>query len=66
MLGFIHKKKLISLHTIMNKTTGVLLFLLPLTLPFVELKYISALVCSIATFSAIQEGLYIGMGREIV
>ena len=30
--GFINKKKLISLHTFMNKATGVLLFLLPLTL----------------------------------
>lgn len=66
MQGFIHKKKLISLHTIMNKTTGMLLFLLPLTLHFVELKYSSVVVCSIATFSAIQEGYYIGTGREIV
>ena len=64
--GFIHRKKLVSLHTIMNKTTGVLLFLLPLTLPFVELKYSSAVMCAIATFSAIQEGYYIGTGREIL
>ena len=66
MWGFIRKKKLISLHTVMNKTTGVLLFLLPLTLHFVELKYSSAVVCSIATFSAIQEGYYIGTGREVI
>ena len=66
MWGFIHKKKLISLHTAMNKITGLLLFLLPLTLHFVELKYSSVIVCSIATFSAIQEGYYIGTGREIV
>ena len=33
--GYIYRKKLISLHTIMNKTTGVLLFLLPLTLQVV-------------------------------
>ena len=59
MSGFIYKKKLISLHTIMNKTTGLLLFLLPLTLHFIELKYSSVVVCSIATFSAIQEGFYI-------
>jgi len=65
MWGFIHKKKLISLHTIMNKTTGVLMFLLPLTLNFVELKHSSVIVCSIATFSAIQEGYYIVTGHEI-
>ena len=55
MWGFIHKKKLISLHTVMNKTTGVLLFVLPLTLHFVELKYSSVVVCLAATFSAIQD-----------
>ena len=61
--GFIYKKKLLSLHTIMNKATGLLLFLLPLTLPFFELKYSAIVVCSIATCSAIQEGYYIGTGR---
>ena len=64
--GFIDKNKLISLHTIMNKTTGLLMFLWPLTLHFIELKYSSVVVCAIATFSAIQEGYYIGSGREIV
>ena len=65
MMGIIYKKKLISLHTIMNKITGILLFLLPLTLHFIELKYSSVVVCSIATFSAIQEGYYFRTGREI-
>ena len=58
--GYISKKRFISLHTIMNKVTGLLLFLLPLTVSFVELEYSSIAVCSIATFSAIQEGVYIG------
>ena len=57
--GYVFKKQFIALHTIMNKATGLLLFLLPLTIPFVELKYTSIVVCSIATFSAIQEGFYI-------
>ena len=57
--GYVYKKHFISLHTTMNKITGLLLFLLPLTMSFVELKYSSILVCSIATFSAIQEGIYI-------
>ena len=59
IMGYISKKQFISLHTIMNKVTGFLLFLLPLTLSFVELKCSSLVVCSIATFSAIQEGVYI-------
>lgn len=66
MWGVIYKKKLISLHTIMNKITGMLLFLLPLTLHFIEIKYSSVVVCSIATFSAIQEVYYIRIGRELL
>ena len=57
--GYVSKKQFISLHTIMNKATGLLLFLLPLTIPFVEFKYTAIVVCSIATFSAIHEGFYI-------
>ena len=64
--GLIYKKQLISVHTIMNKITGLLLFLLPLTLHFIDIKYSSLLVCSIATFSAIQERQYIEMGRDII
>ena len=33
--GYISKKQFISLHTIMNKITGLLLFLLPLTISFI-------------------------------
>ena len=57
--GYISKKQLLSLHTIMNKATGLLLFLFPLIIFFVELKYIAIVVCSIATLSAIQEWFYI-------
>lgn len=64
--GYTRNKKLISLHTIMNKVTGLLLFLLPLTVSIIELKLSSTIVCSIATFSAIQEGYYISTGREVV
>ena len=59
ILGYVTKKQLIALHTIMNKVTGFLLFLLPLTISFVDLKYSSIAVCSIATLSAIQEGFYV-------
>ena len=62
--GYVSRKQFISLHTIMNKVTGLLLFLLPLTLYFVELKYSSVVVCSVATFSAIQETVYIAVGCE--
>ena len=64
--GLLRKKLLISVHSILNKVTGFVLFLLPLTIPFAELKYSFAIICLIATFSAIQEGYYIRTGREIV
>ena len=62
--GYVSKKQFISLHTIMNKVTGLLLFLLPLTVSFAELQYIAIAVCSIATLSAIQEGFYVITDRE--
>ena len=62
--GYISKKQFISPHTIMNKITGLFLFLLPLTLSFVEVKYSSIVVCFIATFAAIQEGVYIATNCE--
>ena len=54
--GYVSKKQFISLHTIMNKVTGLLLFLLPLTIPFGEMNYIAIAVCSIATLSAFKKG----------
>jgi len=62
--GYISKKQFISLHTITNKITGLLLFLLPLTTSFVEPKYTAIVVCSIATFSAMQEGFYVTTNHE--
>lgn len=66
VLGFVARKKLVSVHTVPNKITGLFLFLLPLTLYFIDIQYSSPVVCSIATFAAIQEGYYVGTGRHIV
>jgi len=57
--GYVSKKQFISLHTILNKITGLLLFLWPLTISFIEFKYTAIIVCSITIFSAIQEGFYV-------
>ena len=57
--AYTYKRQFISLHTILNKITGLLLFLLPLTISFIELKHSSIVVCSTATFAAIQEFIYI-------
>ena len=62
--GFAVQKKFVVVHSDMNKTTGVLLFLLPLTIPAIPLKYSAIIVCAVATFAAIQEGHFIRTERE--
>ena len=62
--GFAVQKKFVAVHSVMNKATGALLFLLPLTIPAVPLKYSAFVVCAAATFAAIQEGYFIRTGRE--
>ena len=62
--GFAVQKRFVPVHSVMNKATGILLFLLPLTIPAVPLKYSVIVVCAVATFAAIQEGHFIRTGRE--
>lgn len=57
--GFIIQKQFVMLHTIMNKITGLLLFVLPFTVPFLEIRYTTVPVCVVATYAAIQEGHFI-------
>jgi len=54
--GYIRQKEFISVHSMINKVTGVLLFVFPLTLTFIDLRYSAAVVCMAATAAAIQEG----------
>ncbi len=60
--GYVMQKEMVSLHTKMNKVTGILLFVLPLTLTFIDLKYSGAVVSAAATFAAVQEGHLIRTG----
>ena len=64
--GYVMRKEIVVLHTVMNKVTGILLFVLPLTVTFIDLKYSGAIVSAVATFAAIQEGHLIrtGMGNN--
>ena len=61
--GFISQKKLISVHSVLNKVTGFLLFLFPLTLDFIKPLYSAVAVCFLAMLAAIEEGCYINTGR---
>ena len=57
-LGFVRTKKLVSPHTVLNKVTGLLLFLLPMTIIFVDITYTLPIVCIVATIAAIHEVYY--------
>ena len=57
--GYIVQKQFVAIHSVMNKVTGALLFVLPLTISFIDLRYSAAVVCFIATFAAVQEGHFI-------
>ena len=61
--GLAVQKKLVAVHSVMNKATGVLLFLLPLTIPAVPLRDSAIVICAAATFAAIQEGHFIRTER---
>lgn len=65
MWGVVFEKRIVVEHTLLNKITGLMLFILPLTLPFIELRYSAVAVCAVATFAAVQEGHYIRTGKEI-
>ena len=56
--GFVCTKKLVFPHTVLNKITGLLLFLLPVTVIFIELSYTLPIVCIVATVAAMHEWYY--------
>ena len=49
--GYVLRKRFIAPHTVMNKFTGALLFVLPLTLPVIELRYSGTVACAAATIA---------------
>ena len=57
--SFIYYKKLVLLHTIANKITGLILFIAPLIIVNVNSIIFELIICIVAMFSAIQEGHYI-------
>lgn len=62
-VGYIRHKEFVSLHSLINKLTGVQLFIFPLILSFIDLRYSAAFVCIVATAAAVNEGYLIQSGR---
>ena len=55
--GLAMKKGFVAKHTLANKATGILLFLLPMIILWESIKVPSIiLICLMATFAAVQEG----------
>ena len=62
-MGYLKQKQFPAVHSVMNKVTGGLLFLFPLTLAWIDLKYSAAAVCAVATVAAVYEGYLIHAGK---
>ena len=52
---YAERRQFVAVHSAMNKVAGALLFALPLTLSAIDIKYSAPIVCTIATFAAIDE-----------
>ena len=65
-LVLIRKKKLISIHSVLNKITGLALFLLPLTLTFIPTTYSLAAIGVLATVAVTQEVYFIAKGQDVL
>ena len=57
--GYIRNKEFVSVHSVLNKAAGLLLFVFPLTLTWNDLSCSAAVVCAVATTAAVNEGYLI-------
>lgn len=64
-MGYIRQKEFVAVHSVINKTTGIMLFVFPLTLAFIDLKFSAFFICLVATIAAINEGFLIRSGNTI-
>ena len=54
--SYVVREQFLADHSILNKVTGAMLFLLPLTLSVVDVKFSAVVVCLVATVAAVKEG----------
>lgn len=53
---YVRSRQLVSVHSTINKITGLMLFILPLTAGIIDITYSAAAVCMVATAAAVHEG----------
>ena len=64
-IGYIRQKEFVTVHSVVNKVTGILLFVFPLTLAYIDLKYSAVFICFVATIAAVNEGYLIRSGGKV-
>ena len=64
VIGFVRNHTLTAVHSVINKFTGVLVFMLPFTLTIIDIRYAAVLVCLVATVAAIMESRTISSSRQ--
>ena len=57
--GFVTQKKLVAVHSLANKITGLALYFIPFLCHIIDVKYWAFAVCMLATYAAIHEGCVI-------
>ena len=55
VIGFVRHHTLTAIHSVINKVAGVLVFILPFTIPIINIQYTAGLVFVVATVAAITE-----------
>lgn len=55
VIGFLRNHTLTAVHSVINKVTGVLVFILPFTLLIINIRYTATFICLVATVAAIME-----------
>lgn len=55
VIGFVRHHTLTAVHSVINKVAGVLVFILPFTIPIINIRYTAPFVCIVATVAAILE-----------
>lgn len=64
IVGYVIHKKMVAVHSVLNKITGGLLFVLPFTIRFLDIRYSGVVICVVATIAAVFEGYLIIKNRN--
>ena len=63
-VGYMRQRRFVAMHTVMNKLTGLLLFVFPMTAQAIDVRYTASVVCVIAAVAAVQENCYIAIEKR--